>query len=282
MKKTFLKFVIIITFLNNLFLAAITAAEKDIFISEIAFIRHPIFNGSNNIKRIYKLANNLHFTTKISAIKKDLLFNIGDRFDTEIIMNSERNLRSRKYFYDADIKIEYINDSNVRAVVNTKEQWTTTIGLSFYKNEKGASSVKLVFKEHNLLGLGKELKIKKDIIDINENIQDYEYNDDNLLGIKNYILSLNYKQSQSSVEKNIKIGKRYYSDFDKYSFFFNNIKYDFWEEKDKIYNNFIESYISNGKLTDRIELGFRAHEFYNTYHCCPKKIYKSQGNSNCS
>jgi len=245
--------------------AGISADDTKVYIAEIIFNRQPIFKNDTDIKKMHKLINHLHITTKPSAIKKDLLFDIGDRLDIEKLNQSERNLRSRKYFFDANINFNYITDTSVKVIINTQDQWTTTLGIKYYKDERGKSSVKLILKEHNLLGLGKELKIKKDILNINDNNQDLEYVDDNFLGMKNMVLMGAYSETPYSLSKKLKLGRKCASDFDKYSYYINSIKNESLTAIDVINDNYIEAYISNGRLVDRIELSLRAHSFSNDY-----------------
>src|SRR5277367_6846138 len=52
---------------------------------------------------LYKLANNLHITTKRAAIQAQLLFKSGEKFKARKLAETERNLRALMYVYDAHI-----------------------------------------------------------------------------------------------------------------------------------------------------------------------------------
>ena len=53
---------------------------------------------------LFRLANNLHAKTRPWMIRKQLLFRTGDVYDKRVLAESERILRSNRYFYDARIR----------------------------------------------------------------------------------------------------------------------------------------------------------------------------------
>ncbi|MBP7653735.1 phosphatase PAP2 family protein [Candidatus Dependentiae bacterium] len=234
-------------------------------IKEIKINPHPIFNNGGKVSGVNKIMNKLHIITKVSTIKKDLLFNDGVIYDEEKIENSERNLRARRYLYNVSIDTKQVSDTEIKVNVNTYDQWSTAFGFALKKDEKGKNLIKLVFKEHNLLGLGKELKLKKDILHLNFNNQELEYNDNNFFGKRNAVLSFVYAESQYSLKKNIRVGKKFESDFDKYSYYLNLTKADSLESNDSVDNNYIEGFLSNGKIIGRWEFSARIHQFENIY-----------------
>ena len=79
----------------------------------------------------FRLANRLHIKTREQTILALLLFQRGDRYDRDLLDESERILREQEYLYDADIRPVRVRDGVVDVVVETRDVWTLKPTLNF-------------------------------------------------------------------------------------------------------------------------------------------------------
>jgi len=102
---------------------------------------------------LYRLTNRLHVRTRPWLIRHQILFRTGDAYDKRILDESERILRSNRYFYDARIRPIAFRDGRVTVEVLTRDVWTLRPGISF-KRQGGANTTGIDFEETNLFGTG--------------------------------------------------------------------------------------------------------------------------------
>jgi hypothetical protein len=102
---------------------------------------------------LFRLANTLHAKTRPWLIRKQLLFRTGDAYDRRILDESERILRSNRYFYDARIHPIAFHEGRVDVEVLTRDVWTLRPGFSFGR-QGGANTTSIDFSELNLFGTG--------------------------------------------------------------------------------------------------------------------------------
>lgn len=98
----------------------------------------------------YRLANTLHVETRPNVIRRELLLDIGDPYDSLLVAESERNLRALGIFRDARIDTQ-VTDSGVVLYVRTADAWTTSFGVSAAASG-GESVIDLSLREGNLFG----------------------------------------------------------------------------------------------------------------------------------
>jgi hemolysin activation/secretion protein len=111
-------------------------------------------------KALYKFTNRVHIKTHDGILENILLFESGDPFDPQVLLESERLLRDRGWIADAVIVPEaYNKDSNtVDVVVTTRDSWSLSSDISFGRNG-GKNHSGFGFEEKNLFGIGKRLLI---------------------------------------------------------------------------------------------------------------------------
>ena len=102
----------------------------------------------------FNIANKIHYMTRESVIRRELLFAPGDKWNTLKTLQSERNLRANGSFRRADILPERLPDGRLGALVRTQDSWTTNPRFSA-GTEGGQSFFALGLEEGNILGLGK-------------------------------------------------------------------------------------------------------------------------------
>jgi len=102
----------------------------------------------------FRQANRLHYPTRESVIRRELLFAPGELWDPLKVIQSERNLRANGSFRRIDIIPVKRPDGHVDAVVRSQDSWTTNPRLSA-GTEGGQSFFGVGLEEGNLLGYGK-------------------------------------------------------------------------------------------------------------------------------
>lgn len=131
-------------------------------ISDITININPIFDEpqARTFEWFYDAANRFHIGTQVSVVQQDLLFGIGDTLDINVLKETERHLRARRYFADARIKAEVIECGQVRVNVDVKEVWTFEPHVQFSQTGD-QSTFGFGIEESNFLGLGKTIAISK-------------------------------------------------------------------------------------------------------------------------
>ena len=120
-------------------------------IRAIVVDRNEVFDSAE-VRRFwgFGVVNSLHAQTRPYVIRRELLFDVGEAYDSARVNESARNLRALSIF--ADVRIDTIpSDSGLVVVVRTTEGWTTNVGFGI--RTSGAERVLSVFlQEINLLG----------------------------------------------------------------------------------------------------------------------------------
>ncbi len=102
---------------------------------------------------LFRAVNKLHVKTRPWLIRDQLLFRTGDAYDRRVLDESERILRSNRYFYDARIQPIAYHEGRVDVEVLTRDVWTLRPGISFGR-QGGANSTSINISELNLFGTG--------------------------------------------------------------------------------------------------------------------------------
>jgi hypothetical protein len=109
-------------------------------------------------KGLFRLADHLHYRTRASVIRHQLLFKPGDRYSRHLLDESERILRQEGYFYDAWIRAVSYHDGKVDVEVTTKDVWTLNPGFNFGRSG-GTNSTGVKLEDSNMLGTGADVTI---------------------------------------------------------------------------------------------------------------------------
>lgn len=98
----------------------------------------------------FGLVNALHARTRLYVVRRELLLDVGQPYDTARANESARNLRALSIFRDVDIDT-VATDSGVIVRVRTTDGWTTNVGFGI--RTSGTERVVNAFvQEINLLG----------------------------------------------------------------------------------------------------------------------------------
>lgn len=109
---------------------------------------------------LFRLANRLHATTREEVVRRVLLVHPGDPFSQRRIAESERLLRSERWFYDVEIRPLRVHpDNTVDLAVVTRDVWSLGVGASF-RRAGGANTVHAQVQDTNLLGFGKDVAVE--------------------------------------------------------------------------------------------------------------------------
>ena len=159
-------------------------------------------------RRIFRLANRLHRTTRVGVVERQLLFRPGEVFSPELVEESARLLRANDYLYDVDIQPVMRGDGKVDVEVTTRDVWTLQGGVSFGR-AGGRNSSSFSLEDSNFLGTGKELSLARiGSIDRTSNL--LRYTDPNLLGSRVRML-LSYADNSDGGRQRFEIEQPFYS-----------------------------------------------------------------------
>jgi len=104
----------------------------------------------------FRVANRIHYPTRESVIRRELLFAPGEVWDPLKAIQSERNLRANGSFRRVDIIPVKRADGLVDAVIQSQDSWTTNPRFAA-GTEGGESFFGLGVEEGNILGYGKSV-----------------------------------------------------------------------------------------------------------------------------
>ena len=105
------------------------------------------------------LLNALHTNTRDWVITDELLVSTGERLDTVLLYESERNLRRTGLFSQVTIRVDTIAPDTVEVTIHTQDFWSTYSALLFGVGG-GASTLGAAVHEFNLAGTGSRLGVE--------------------------------------------------------------------------------------------------------------------------
>lgn len=142
-----------------------TANEDEILgvVGRIDYDIQNIFDLSDPLENrsLYRWMNRFHLRTREKTVRKQLLFREGDEISQRLVDESERILRRKRYFYDANIKMEKQDDGTIAMKVVTRDVWSLTPEISLSR-KGGENRSQIGFEETNLFGLGQTIQIAYD------------------------------------------------------------------------------------------------------------------------
>lgn len=127
-------------------------------ITEIVLERENIFGEAEARDFVARMVNRLHITTRASTIRRELLFHVGQPYDSARVAESERNLRRLGVFREVTIDTVH-NDRGVQVRVRTADGWSTQADVRF-RSSGGQALWALSLDETNLLGTASQAGIQ--------------------------------------------------------------------------------------------------------------------------
>ncbi len=159
-------------------------------------------------RRIFRLANRVHRSTRPEVIERQLLFQPGDVFSPELIAESARLLRQNDYLYDVTIQPILRQDGKVDVEVTTRDVWTLEGGASFSRSG-GTNNTSIWAEDTNFLGTGKEVTIQRiGTVDRTSNL--VRFRDPNLLGSR-VRLTLSYADNSDGGRQRFELERPFHS-----------------------------------------------------------------------
>lgn len=170
---------------------------------------------------LFRFANSAHIQTKPEVIRSVLLFQEGDAYDPQKLIESERLLRQQRYLYDAQITAWIACEGDVHINVVTRDLWTLLPDLGFSQSG-GKSSARIGFRETNLLGLGKRLSLTYTTDDERKGYT-FVYEDPNVLNSR-YTSRLEYADNDDGQMHRLAFELPFFATDTPYSYGFNVLR----------------------------------------------------------
>lgn len=141
-------------------------------IALIEFQRQNVFDSAETTSWVTRLANRLHVRTRVSVVRRELLFRAGEPYDSGLVAESARNLRQLGVFRDVSIDTVR-SDSGLVARVTTHDGWTTALDLSL-QSTGDQLTWSTEFYESNLLGTNSTLLLRY-AKDVDRNTSEFQF-----------------------------------------------------------------------------------------------------------
>jgi hypothetical protein len=137
--------------------SALVAQTAAPIIDTIIVLNHNIFDDKDlaTLPYVARLANAVHIKTHASVIRRTLVLNQGDPYDSARAVESERALRSLNVF--RQVRVDTVHVRNRLALrVQTEDGWSTKPQLN-YASSAGSVTWQVGMQEENLLGTATSL-----------------------------------------------------------------------------------------------------------------------------
>ena len=171
-----------------------------------------VFNTSDPAedKRLYRWANNVHVTTRPSVVEDVLLFETGDPLSAQLIAESERLLRERRYVADATITLGAYDPATNTTALNVwmRDAWSLEPDLKFSRTG-GENEFGIGLSEDNLFGRGKSMTLSYES-NVDRDIRFFGYRDANLFGSRKQ-LNANILDMSDGHQYAFAVGRPFYS-----------------------------------------------------------------------
>jgi hypothetical protein len=133
------------------------APDPALVIRRVQLLRRDIFDP-NERSWLARMANRLHFVTRVPVIRREILLDPGEPYDSALVAESERNLRALGIF--RRVQIDSVRtDSGLVLRVLTKDGWSTQADWRF-RSTGGEVAFTIGLVENNLLGTASTAAIR--------------------------------------------------------------------------------------------------------------------------
>lgn len=162
---------------------------------------------------LFRLANRLHWRTRVPVVCRQLLFEPGDPYDPQVLAESERLLRANRYLHDAEVRPVAVHDlpggaQQIDIGVTTRDDWTLAFGLGIGRSG-GANETHLMLRDSNFLGTGRYLSLARDS-GVDRTETELAYLDANLLG-RHGRLEVNWSDNSDGHERHLALARPFYA-----------------------------------------------------------------------
>lgn len=153
-----------------------------------------------------RTANFLHIQTREQVVRREIPFKEGDPVNARLIHEAERNLRTFRFFKDAQIDPQVDETGAVRAVVRTRDAWTLK-GSAGFTQVGGQRNFGFSLHEANFLGYGKDLILSHERTP-ERSIETMQYLDRQILGTQ-WTLDSRYQVLSDGKTRYLELSKPY-------------------------------------------------------------------------
>jgi outer membrane protein assembly factor BamA len=129
-------------------------------IAEVRFIRNDVFDlEQDNTYWFHRFANRTHMITTEATLQEDVLFKAGDPLDADILAETERLLRTRRYLRKVEVRVTHqCPDQQVVVTISSWDNWSLLPKISASR-EGGESRSTFGLAEDNLFGTGNQINL---------------------------------------------------------------------------------------------------------------------------
>ncbi len=122
-------------------------------IDSIVVVTHDVFRQEEaEANPAFGLMNTLHVKTRAQVVRRDLLFKVGEPYDSARVEETKRNLRRIGLFRDVIVDTARV-DGKLTVFVGTFDVWTTSLGFNAGATG-GTFTWSVALSEGNFLGTG--------------------------------------------------------------------------------------------------------------------------------
>ena len=158
---------------------------------------------------LFKTANRLHVVTREAVIRRELLFEVGDRFSAELADETARNLRARFELYDAWIETDLLPNGHLLVRVVTVDTWSLYVRFNILR-DGNRTDLKFGLEERNLLGYNKFISSDFVVQEDDDDFLTAQFRDDRAFG-KAVRLKLDYSSNPVGWTRFVSLNRPYYS-----------------------------------------------------------------------
>ena len=191
-------------------------------IGTIEFVGHQVFDEpATGFSAPYRIANKVHVQTREDVIRRELLFASGDPVSSELLEQTERNLRGLPFIRDARIETTSIDEDGdgraerVDVRVVTWDTWSLTPRVDF-EQIADRTIWEAGFSEKNLLGFGKEVTLTHRT-NLDRTSDRFSYRDPQLAGSR-FMLTASLAKLSDGDEEFFWLDRPYFSLEDEWAF----------------------------------------------------------------
>lgn len=139
--------------------AVTAAAQEPPVVDSIVIERQDLFSDEQAEGNAFTtLLNSLHGVTRPNVIRRELLFRVGDTYDSLVIAESERNLRGRGLFRSVRLDTLTAN-GKLTVLVQTRDAWSLLPRVSAQISPDGRITGSVGVTETNVAGTGNRLRL---------------------------------------------------------------------------------------------------------------------------
>jgi len=187
--------------------------------------------GYDNL--LFRTANKLHIVTRESVIRRELLFDVGEPFSTDLAEETARNLRARYELYDAWIEPRILDDGRLLVRVVTVDLWSFLVAVRI-RREGNETNYQFGIEERNFLGYNQFISADYFVQEKDKNYIRTVYNNPRAWG-EPYMFGVEYNDEPTNYVRSVSLSHPYYNLSQKYSFGLS--VYDRGGRKDQYFDN---------------------------------------------